>query len=113
MTQLANAELLGRLIPGVDLCDMDGKKIGTIARVYRDEHASVASAAAPAGVPVSRPVREGFLEIKTGPLGLGAHLYVPITAICDTTEAHAFLEITKDDLPASWREKPDDLDELT
>ena len=52
-----------RLLAGMDICDMDGQKLGTIDRVYRR--------AAGATVEAARPE---IVAVKTGPLGLGGHL---------------------------------------
>jgi hypothetical protein len=108
-------EYVGRLMSGMHVCDQDGHKIGTLARVYRDEFASalVAAGAAPSDAVGIRPSRPGIVEVKTGLLGLGEHLYIPIDAIHEVSEADVFLAQRKDELASEWHYKPDYLDELS
>src|SRR5215208_7077175 len=71
---------LGRMEPGMDVCDMNGDKVGSVARVYRHEMAAVAAGAGPGGggsLPEA-PTSNEILEVKTGFLGLGRRLYVPL-----------------------------------
>ncbi len=97
---------LGRIQPDMDVCDRDGKKVGTVAHVYRHEFATVGDAAA--GEP-----REDIVEVKTGFLGLGKHLYIPLSAIQDATEGCLFLAQSCDDLDSlGWDQKPAYLSEL-
>jgi len=105
------AQYLGRLNPDMDVCDIDGQKIGTIARVYRDEFATTLQAPTEA-VEGTTPARSGVVEVKTGLLGLGEHLFIPIGAIQDTTEKCVFVSTKKDELAAEWHHKPDYLDQL-
>jgi hypothetical protein len=109
-----NEQHVGRMRPDMDVCDRDGRKIGTLARVYRDEFANamVAAGVAPGEVVGTRPSRPGILEVKTGPLGLGEHLYIPIDAIRDVSEAGVFLAQRKHELAAEWHREPDFLDQL-
>ena len=97
---------LGRVEPEMDVCDINGDKIGTVSHVYRHELAAVGNAA-PA------PAREELLEIKTGLLGLGKHIFVPMSAIEDVTEGCVFLSKSKDDFDSmGWYDKPSYLDEM-
>jgi hypothetical protein len=58
-------EQSGRQIAsGMDVCDVSGEKVGTVAHVYRE-----------------------VVDVKTGPFGLGKHLYVPPNAVDSVTEA--------------------------
>ena len=102
---------LGRLEPGMDVCDMDGNKFGTINRVFRPELAGVgAGAATTAG---SMP-HEDIIEVKTGLFGLGKHLYVPFGAIQDVTSGCVFINASKDNIEEQgWDVKPDYLDEMS
>lgn len=64
---------LGRLQPGMDVCDVTGQKVGTIAHVYRYADAVVSTASG--GAAESRqPPYDEVIEVKTGLFGLGAHL---------------------------------------
>ncbi len=65
-------EQLGRQItPGMDVCDVSGEKVGTVAHVGE------------------------VVEVKTGPFGLGKHLYVPPEAVDGVTEAGVILKHAK------------------
>jgi len=61
-----------QVAPGLDVCDVSGEKVGTVARVYSEA-----------------------IEVKTGPLGLGKHLYVPPDAVDAVTEAGVILRHAK------------------
>ncbi len=98
---------LGRIEPDMDVCDIAGDKIGSVTRVYRFEMATTGGAA-------DAPSREELIEVKTGFLGLGKHLYVPMSAVEDVTQGCVFLSQTKDDLDGmGWDEKPTYLDEMS
>ncbi len=106
-------QYLGRLTPDTAVFDMDGQKIGTIARVYRDEFATaLTEAGAPAADVGGHPSRPGIIEVHAGPLGLGEHLYIPVSAIHDAAEECVFLAHKKNELPEEWHHKPDYFDEL-
>ena len=111
---MQEARYLGRLEPGMDVCDVDGNRFGSISRVYRHELAAV-TGEVPAEVSgVSTLQREEILEVKTGLFGLGKHLYVPFGAIQDVTSACVFINQPKDALDQQgWDVKPDYLDELS
>ncbi|MDE3077506.1 MAG: DUF2171 domain-containing protein [Chloroflexota bacterium] len=94
---------VGQIIPGKDVCDMNGDKVGTVARVYRDDAALYAD---------GQPHYEEVMEVKTGPLGLGQRYYIPVTAIDDSTEGALFVNCPAEDFDGSWREKPQHLDKL-
>ncbi|HEU0169062.1 MAG TPA: hypothetical protein VFS62_14890 [Chloroflexota bacterium] len=95
---------VGRLLPGQDLCDVNGDKVGTIAHVYREDVAAMDGGA---------PVHEEVIEVKTGFLGLGQRLYVPVSAVADTTDAAAFVDKSAGEFDPTWHEKPDHLDRLS
>jgi hypothetical protein len=98
--------LLDRLRPDMDVCDADGAKVGTLARVHRAALAATGGAGEPAS-----PWREDILEVKGGFLGLGARYYVPLSAVADVTVDCAFLDRAKDALEQlGWREKPPHID---
>jgi hypothetical protein len=101
--------------PGMDVCDMNGDKLGSIARVYRPEMAAVtAGETAGPTTPTPEGSFEEVLEVKTGFLGLGKHLYVPMREIQDVTQGCVFLTMSKDDIENSdWSTRPDYLDQLT
>lgn len=87
-------ELRTRIAIGMDVCDANGDKIGSIARVHH-----------PAG-------GEEILEVKTGVFGLGKPLYVPIAQVQDLTEGCVFLSAVKDDVDGmGWHDRPPGLDD--
>jgi hypothetical protein len=61
-----------KIASGMDVCDVSGEKVGTVAHVYRE-----------------------VVEVKTGPFGFGKHLYVPPNAVDGVTEAGVILRHTK------------------
>ena len=101
---------LGKVHPGIDVCDVRGEKIGTVAHVYRQAVAPGADA----GAVAARP-REEVVEVKRGPLGLGKHLYIPLGAVETLNDAGdcLALSIGKDQLDPAWESRPDYLRELT
>ena len=107
-------QYVGRLTPGMDVCDQDGHKIGTVARAYRDRLASAATAPGASATEVTevRPTRAGVLEVKTGLLGLG-HLYIPMDVIQDVTDTDVFLTQRKNEFASEWHRKPGYLDQLS
>ena len=101
---------MGRLEPGMDVCDINGDKIGTLARVYRHQLAGVESGS---GGVATAPMEE-ILEMKTGLLGLGKHYFVPFSAIEDVTTGCVFLKQPKDAMhQQGWEQRPDYLEELS
>jgi hypothetical protein len=104
------AKYLGHLEPGMDVCDVDGNKFGTIARVYRNELAQVGSGSSSVG---TMPP-DDIIEVKTGLLGLGKHFYVPFNAIQDVTSGCVFVNLPKEQVEEQgWDVKPDYLDEMS
>jgi hypothetical protein len=95
----------------MDVCDLDGEKVGTIGHVYRHELASVGTQGS--GSVAAMP-REDVIEVKTGLFGLGKHYYVPFSAIHDVTSACVFINQRKDDIDGlAWDVKPDYLEEMS
>jgi hypothetical protein len=100
---------IGRLEPGMDVCDLDGIKFGSIERAYRQDMASDQESSS-----VGTMTREDILQVKTGLLGLGKHYYVPFSAIQDVTSGCVFLNQPKERIDEmGWDVRPDDLDTLT
>ena len=100
---------LGRLEPGMDVCDVDGNKFGTIERAFRHEMASALESSG-----VGTATREDILQVKTGLLGLGKHFYIPFNAIQDVTSGCVFVNQPKDRIDdMGWDVKPDYLDSLS
>lgn len=82
---------LGRILPGMDVCDVGGEKIGGIAQIHRQSAFPDPSDPAPS---------DEVMEVKTGFLGFGKRLYIPVSAVQEVLSESVFLSRTKDDLGA-------------
>ena len=105
MSQLISEQQLGRIKPDMDVCDIAGDKVGTISHVFRH--------GAPPGQVATDAPGEEILEVKTGFLGLGTHLYIPLSAVQEVLQDCVFLSKPReafDDL--GWREQPAHLAQL-
>ena len=67
----AGEESARQITPGMDVCDVSGEKVGTVARVG------------------------DIVEVKTGLFGLGTHLYVPPSEVDGVTDAGVILKHAK------------------
>jgi hypothetical protein len=91
----------GRILPGMDVCDVGGDKVGSVAAVH---HVGEAPDPAPARMP------DDILEVKTGLLGLGKHLYVPMSGVQEVLTESVFLSRPKEDFESlGYYEKPPQL----
>ena len=98
---------LGRIERGMDVCDVNGARIGRVAHVYRYDLARIG------GADTSQQPCDEIVEVKTGFLGLGKHLYVPLRALQDVTLDHVVLNTTADDAwQSGWDEQPPHLEIL-
>jgi hypothetical protein len=95
---------IGRILPGQDLCDVNGDKVGSVAHVYREDASMLGDG--------HESVYDEVIEVKTGLFGLGEKLYVPVSAVDDTTENAVFVTQAKDEFADAWHRKPDYLDRL-
>ncbi|MBV8084231.1 MAG: DUF2171 domain-containing protein [Chloroflexi bacterium] len=99
---------IGRILPGQDLCDVNGDKVGTVSHVFRRDDALLG------GTDVGdRWIYEDVIEAKTGFLGLGEKLYVPVSEVDDTTENAVFVHHPHDEFDPAWHEKPEYLDRMS
>jgi hypothetical protein len=91
---------LGRISPGMDVCDVTGEKVGSIAHIYRFDESTEADPAARAD--------EEIIEVKTGFLGLlGKHLYVPVSAVQEVLTDSVFLSKSREAFDElGYSEKP-------
>ena len=88
----------GRIRPGMDVCDVGGDKVGSVGEAH---HFSQSPDPAAAGVP------DEILEVKTGLLGLGKHLYVPMSAVQEVLPESVFLSRPKEEFESlGYYEKP-------
>jgi len=67
----------------MEVCDIEGEKIGSVARLYRRNLND--------GDPATQSDHPEILEVSTGPFGWGKHLYIPIEAVQDATQQTLFL----------------------
>jgi len=102
---------IGRLEPGMDMCDIDGVKIGTIGHVYR--HAYTTAGTSETSNVATAP-GDDIIDVETGLFGLGKHYWVPFSAIHDVTSGCVFVSKRRDDVDGlAWDTKPDYLDEMS
>jgi hypothetical protein len=96
---------LGQIKPDMDVCDINGDKVGHIAHVYR--HTKVASGERNSPAIGGRAPEDGVIEVKTGFLGLGSHLYIPFSAIQETVNDCVFVSKSKEEFERlGWHDKP-------
>ncbi len=81
---------LGRIVPGMDVCDVGGDKIGSVAHIHR--FSELPDPADTAALP------EEYLEVKTGFFGLGKHLYIPMSAVQEVLTDSLYISKAKEDL---------------
>jgi hypothetical protein len=99
-----------RLHTGLPVSDVYGDKVGTLAHIYNRESATDpgSSQSGPTAPP------EKIVEVKTGFLGLGRHLYVPAHAIETVTDDQIVLNYPRDELAEEdWSSRPPNLTRLT
>lgn len=83
---------IGQVTLGMDVCDVSGEKVGTVARVHHPT------------------ATQEVIEVKTGPLGLGKHLFVQTEQVDAVTEAGVILRHAKQEFhDAGLDAKPDGL----
>jgi hypothetical protein len=104
---------LGRIQPGMDVCDSKGSRFGSVARVYRYDAGEVGATTSAVGAATVATARDEILEVKTGPFGLGKHFFVPLGQIHEVIEDSVILSVAghEDDL-SRFRSKPAYFDQL-
>lgn len=60
---------LGRIQPGMDVCDTKGSRIGSVARIYRYDAGELDTSTGVGGAQVAT-ARDEIPEVETGLLGL-------------------------------------------
>ena len=80
---------LGQIQSGMQVHDVVGDKIGSVARVHRVDETPDH---------VGAPTFDEILEVKTGFLGLGKRLYVPVGEVQEALRDSLFLTHSKDGL---------------
>jgi len=98
---------LGRIQPGMDVCDSKGSRIGSVARVYRYDAGDLDTTSAAGGAQVAT-ARDEILEVKTGLLGLGTHFFVPLGQIHEVVGESVFLSVRSfEDEMSRFKSKPE------
>jgi len=103
---------LSRLAPGLPVSDVAGAKIGTLAHVHQrvSEEGTVGTESATA----TTAVDDKIVEVKTGPLGLGKHMYIPTQAIETVTDDQVVLNCSREEVEQSdWSNRPPNLRQVT
>jgi len=96
---------LGRITPGMDVCDVTGDKVGSIAHIYRYDEATEPN--------VAMHANDEIMEIKTGFLGLGHHYYVPVSAVQEVLTDSVFLSVSRESFDErGFSDKPEHFDRL-
>jgi hypothetical protein len=103
--QLSDHHYLGRIVPGMDVCDVTGEKVGSIAHILRFDDLTEETA----------PDRQGeeILEVKSGLFGLGSHYYIPMSAVQEVLTDSVFLSKSREAFSElGYKEKPAHMAEL-
>jgi hypothetical protein len=105
---------LGQLKPDMDVCDVTGKKVGTISHVYRYADAAIAVSPATSPAPLGQWLpSDELMEVKTGFLGLGSHLFIPISAVQEILNDCVFVSKSQAAFEGlGWHDKPAYFDQL-
>lgn len=97
---------LGRITPGMDVCDVTGEKVGSIAHIYQFEDAATED------VTPARATEE-IIEVKTGFLGFGKHLFIPVSAVQEVLTDSIFLSKSRETFEElGYEEKPTHLSQV-
>jgi hypothetical protein len=96
--QIGNHLFLGRITPGMDVCDVTGEKVGSISHIYRIDDGTATPPDAATSPDAATPVRSAdeFFEVKTGFLGLGKHYYIPLSAVQEVLTDSIFLSKSRE-----------------
>jgi len=105
MAEVSDRLFLGRIVPGMDVCDVTGEKVGSISHIYRFDEATTEGTTARAG--------DELIEVKTGLLGLGKHYYIPMSAVQEVLTDSIFLDKSREVFgELGWEEKPAHFEQL-
>lgn len=94
---------------GMDVCDRDGDKIGSVKHVYTSPASgTMATAGTMSGtMPAGGAAMGGVFQVDTGFLGLGTDYYIPFSAVTGIANNCARLDVDKDNLnQTGWDHKP-------
>jgi hypothetical protein len=92
----ADAEGALQVAPSMEVYDTFDQKLGAVAHVHE-------VAAPPGEVPGSADI----IEVRTGFLGLGRHLFIPRSALRGVTEDRVFVAASREEIQRhGWDERP-------
>ena len=95
---------LGRIVPGMDVCDVGGDKIGSVAQIHR--YTELPDPESTAEMP------EEYIEVKSGLFGLGKHYFIPLSLVQEVLTDSLYVDKAKEDLDSlGFDRKPDHLPE--
>jgi hypothetical protein len=83
----------------MDVCDVTGEKVGSIAHIYRFDETT----------DENTPARTGdeLIEVKSGFLGLGKHYYIPMGSVQEVLTDSIFLDKSREAFEElGYTEKP-------
>ena len=100
---------LGQIVKGVVVLDRGGSKVGTVERAYRYSPVAMSAGGGAEQLPPDE-----IVEVKTGFLGLGKRMFVPIGAIEEVSGGNLFLSKSSNEIDNAddWHERLSYLDEL-
>ena len=105
---LSDRMYLGRITSGMDVCDVTGEKVGSIAHIYQFDQGTGATEE-----PAASHTGEEYLEVKSGFLGLGKHYYIPTSAVQEVLTDSVFLSKSRESFAElGYEEKPAHLAEM-
>ena len=108
MADPADRLYLGRITPGMDVCDVTGEKVGTIAHIYQLDQGTEATEE-----PAASHTGDEYIEVKSGFLGLGKHYYIPTSAVQEVLTDSIFLSKSRESFAElGFEEKPAHFAEL-
>ena len=93
----------------MDVCDVTGEKVGSIAHIYQFGQGTGATDEA-------TPARTGeeFIEVKSGFLGLGKHYFIPMSDVQEVLTDSIFLSKSREAFgELGYAEKPAHLSEVS
>jgi len=90
-------QIAGKIVPGLKLYFFGGRKLGTVAHVHLTDRMRTRK---------EDTAHEGVVEVKTGLLGLGKRLYVPLETVAEVLDDAAFLAQSWKDADPHWDHKP-------
>ncbi|HEV2126360.1 MAG TPA: hypothetical protein VGW38_26685 [Chloroflexota bacterium] len=105
------------IAPGMDVYDVETHKLGSVLHIHEraaplgGPGGAETGSAGGGGATDAELVQEDLIEVRTGFLGLGKHLFIPRRAVKDVTEGGVFLSVTRNEVhQRGWDRRPADLD---